>query len=400
MRKLLMLLFLLSTNNMIIAQTPNFTNMPNPLADQERTVFAISGTSMNNVFAVGAGSVFAKYDGISWLVNSDLPSGSIFKMEIADFSGNVVGYATGENGVLCRYNGTVWELMGEYTPAKSMHGLLVLADNNVWFCGEYQHLLHYDGANVQTMWSSTDYYINLCDVQGKNSNDLWLAGFYWDGTTEAGHIYHFNGSNMEDKITVPNEQFFCLVPIDDQYFLVFGLRHVYMYNTVANSISTVYTIPYFMMSGVTQAYSVSDNKIIATNGESAIFNYFNQWSSENQYLWGNDAWSPPGDENHVFIGGNNGRIILWDGVISGMDENITTQVDIYPNPVKDNISIKKHSTCYEVIISIYNIQGKLLTQQNILNDMTEIDFSSLASGIYIIKMIGTNINITKKIIKE
>jgi hypothetical protein len=75
---------------------------------------------------------------------------------------------------------------------------------------------------------------------------------------------------------------------------------------------------------------------------------------------------------------------------------------IYPNPTIDNFTIldKSLNPINEKIISIFDIHGKLLLRQTMQQDKTEIDISSLDKGVYIVRVLGADMNVTKKIIKE
>jgi hypothetical protein len=91
---------------------------------------------------------------------------------------------------------------------------------------------------------------------------------------------------------------------------------------------------------------------------------------------------------------------------SGIDENnnISIQLDvkIYPNPAKDwiSITIKKSTILKNTFVSIYNIQGQILLQQQIQKEKTELDVSTISKGLYFIKLsIGEGI-VAKKFVKE
>lgn len=74
--------------------------------------------------------------------------------------------------------------------------------------------------------------------------------------------------------------------------------------------------------------------------------------------------------------------------------------NIYPNPVYGKITITKSSDLKNASLCIYSIQGQLILQQLLLLEKSEIDVSSLAKGIYIIKINDRNLSFTKKIIIE
>ena len=84
-----------------------------------------------------------------------------------------------------------------------------------------------------------------------------------------------------------------------------------------------------------------------------------------------------------------------------IEENIyeMSDVNLFPNPVEDKLSLQLplNTLCNEV--KIYNIAGLLLKTQN--NDFDNIDLSYLSQGVYIVKI---NLNdgyiCTKKIVKD
>ena len=68
---------------------------------------------------------------------------------------------------------------------------------------------------------------------------------------------------------------------------------------------------------------------------------------------------------------------------------------IYPNPATNNIYI---SNLFEKsVIKIYDIQGKLVLENKILNK-EHVNISNLAKGIYQVKFEGNNLNETRKLI--
>ena len=82
------------------------------------------------------------------------------------------------------------------------------------------------------------------------------------------------------------------------------------------------------------------------------------------------------------------------------DENNTgNYIHIYPTPATDRIVID-YSNIQISFVSIYNIVGELLLQQDLTKNKNEIDISNLSKGIYIIRLVGNNWTGLKKIIKE
>ncbi|WP_179374784.1 T9SS-dependent M36 family metallopeptidase [Winogradskyella wichelsiae] len=74
---------------------------------------------------------------------------------------------------------------------------------------------------------------------------------------------------------------------------------------------------------------------------------------------------------------------------------------IYPNPINTELSILSSNTLSNVNISIVDINGRIVyeIQKESFNSVT-IDTGRLQSGLYILRIIGININYNEKIIKK
>lgn len=99
------------------------------------------------------------------------------------------------------------------------------------------------------------------------------------------------------------------------------------------------------------------------------------------------------------------------GIFSGLftaavlsNETFTNNenVSIYPNPVKDVLNINVKDFSGKVLVKIVDINGREVYNQNVadFNNTNVINLESLASGIYILKLQGENLNYSKKIILE
>ena len=60
-------------------------------------------------------------------------------------------------------------------------------------------------------------------------------------------------------------------------------------------------------------------------------------------------------------------------------------LSIYPNPAIDNITLHNANEGY---LSIQNINGQEVLQQEITEPATNIDISTLPSGVYVVKLAG------------
>jgi hypothetical protein len=94
---------------------------------------------------------------------------------------------------------------------------------------------------------------------------------------------------------------------------------------------------------------------------------------------------------------------VFKGAGAGINDiNINSQINIYPNPANDNITVENTSlnNNKDEMISIYNIQGQLLLQQPMVQAKTNIDIVSLVKGMYYIKVKTVKGIAVKKFVKE
>ena len=75
------------------------------------------------------------------------------------------------------------------------------------------------------------------------------------------------------------------------------------------------------------------------------------------------------------------------------------EIKIYPNPTKDKINISgeeiKNSTAF-----IYDLNGRLIFQQPLTNKINPIDVNFLPVGVYVIKVVGMDFSVERKLVKE
>ncbi len=95
------------------------------------------------------------------------------------------------------------------------------------------------------------------------------------------------------------------------------------------------------------------------------------------------------------------QAIYGDHLLSNQDF-YRSQFAIHPNPAKNQLFLTSKNTAENLKVKIFNIEGKLLSTQNLeLEKQTSIDVSNLTSGIYFLNIGEENGNTTvKKFIKE
>ncbi len=89
--------------------------------------------------------------------------------------------------------------------------------------------------------------------------------------------------------------------------------------------------------------------------------------------------------------------------IIGIDENsLEAGVSLYPNPATDIVNLVNKSNIALDKMMVYDINGKLVIQTDLRNMQGEktVDVSSLASGVYVVQIIGENASTVKRLIKD
>lgn len=78
------------------------------------------------------------------------------------------------------------------------------------------------------------------------------------------------------------------------------------------------------------------------------------------------------------------------------------EMKIYPNPTKGmlQIEIPDYENLKNGVITVYNVQGKLITQKKIDSFKNTIDLSSVSNGLYIMQINAGKEISSWKIIKE
>lgn len=92
-------------------------------------------------------------------------------------------------------------------------------------------------------------------------------------------------------------------------------------------------------------------------------------------------------------------ILIWVDVCSGFSDLSTDIFTISPNPVQDELVIKGRLNYLPVRIKIYDLTGRLLSDNKIDSEEERINIKSLQQGIYYVKLIMNGEECVKRIMK-
>ena len=78
---------------------------------------------------------------------------------------------------------------------------------------------------------------------------------------------------------------------------------------------------------------------------------------------------------------------------------LAAKVALYPNPASNQLTVYNINTDEYSLLTVYNMQGALIQQQKINTDITRLDISNLANGVYLLVLRSSSSLIKEKSIK-
>ena len=85
--------------------------------------------------------------------------------------------------------------------------------------------------------------------------------------------------------------------------------------------------------------------------------------------------------------------VIHDLAHFDVPENTTETVTVYPNPVKDHLTVKAENL---QSVEVYNLMG----QQVLTTTMSTIDMSGLYQGVYFVRITSDGKTVTKRVVKQ
>ena len=92
-----------------------------------------------------------------------------------------------------------------------------------------------------------------------------------------------------------------------------------------------------------------------------------------------------------------GQLTVSGTQLSVEDQELERSIQLYPNPVKDILSIKSEAIVISKV-AIYSVLGKKIKE--VKSNFESIGISNLSKGLYIIRIFSDKESITKRIIKR
>ena len=120
-----------------------------------------------------------------------------------------------------------------------------------------------------------------------------------------------------------------------------------------------------------------------TNGTAYVAGTDNEGTLEFYVVAFNDETESAPSETYTIV-------IEYDAI-----EELSSSLNIYPNPAKDNLFIETEMNVEEVVV--FDVDGR---QQSTVNGQQSVDVSNLSNGVYFVKVKTENGEVVKRFVKK
>ncbi len=122
------------------------------------------------------------------------------------------------------------------------------------------------------------------------------------------------------------------------------------------------------------------------------------------YTWNGIEYTETGDytQNFTSANGCDSIVTLHLNILSGISQNGTAEISIYPNPATDILNITSSEAISE--IEILNVMGQVVKRIEVNSDNAVCDVEDLKAGVYFVRIYGNSRTSTtlseRKFVKE
>ncbi len=99
-----------------------------------------------------------------------------------------------------------------------------------------------------------------------------------------------------------------------------------------------------------------------------------------------------------------GNLSDWSPAINvtttGIENWLESSVNLYPNPAKEYVDIRVDGDLNVTMMEVYDVYGKLINTVNVIDNPTRINVSSLANGMYFVRVTTEKGAVTKTFVKR
>lgn len=317
-----------------------------------------------------------KWDGTSiqefTYLNSAQNTVPVYGQDLHVFNGEL--YISTGSSTLIKYNGSSFTQLVLNSSAVTVGSLRCIDDyNNTLYIGTTKGLFKNQNGNWIDCNGITTVTPEVYDIETYN-NELYVLGYFSSiGGLSVNNFAKYNGSTWSNIILPENNY--------PSAYLLSG------WNLGTNHLKTMNNELYFAHTFATnQQQTFIASPLIKFNGS--------QWSqiSQNSSLGGgcsiiynNELYC--GGKFYVFSGGVTIDYLAKLQGSASIDEKQNLQIQISPNPTKDFVSIKVEKNMNQSF-QIFDQMGREVFKGKLIGQETEVNLSSLAKGIYTLKIEG------------
>ena len=340
------------------------------------------------------------------------------------------------------WDGSVWVNSHQYTytyDAKNNQTNFIYAywDGSAWI-NSYQYTYAYDADNNLTnrltqgwngsVWLNSYQYTYTYDANNNLTIELFQI---WENSAWGNHYQNIYSYNANNKITNGLFQtwtggawvnsFYDTYTYDASNNMTSGLTQTW--NGSAWENSGQFTCTYDAKNDLTKELVQNWNGNAWENSEQYIYTYdandnmtsqLNQgwngsnWVNKQQYTTTSDA--NHFEKSYVFKYWNSTGIKVSSGdssynyyhTVLGINNLMAHEgsITVYPNPASTKISITTSAITTKSQLSIMNLSGQQLITRQITEPKTQLDISTLPSGVYFVRLTNDRTVETGKFIKK
>jgi choice-of-anchor A domain-containing protein/uncharacterized repeat protein (TIGR01451 family) len=358
-------------------------------------VYCLAFDSNNNSYSgTMGGKIYKSTDGgLNWTrINSNMNVGWIWSLV---FHNNILFAAT-EAGVY-KFNGSTWSL----TSLKDIDVRTIVSDGTLLVAGTWGSGV-YSSSDNGTTWNQMNEDLTNTAIQALAFDK---SGNLFAGTAGSGLFKIFSGESKWYHYDLGNNVIWALGSSNGTLFASTYGGGLYVSNDEGSNWSK---------SALGQNYiysfaSDNNNNVYASSWTSGVFSTSDQGSSWNSIGMGgfgvSSIISSP-SEKELYAGTREGKIYKISFDVTGAEEEtIPTEFKLeqnYPNPFNPSTTIEfalPKSGRYS--LKIYNILGQevaTLLNREVSAGTHKVNFNAarFASGVYIYRLTGADVNLVKK----
>jgi len=121
------------------------------------------------------------------------------------------------------------------------------------------------------------------------------------------------------------------------------------------------------------------------------------WTSNNQVFKVKTGLAPTA----IQLDPNKELLLIQNGSpVTAEENNLLTQIRVFPNPAKDDFIVEADSKIVGATIAVYNLSGRLIYQSTLEKERQTIESSKWSKGIYMGRVTKNGRTTTIKMVKE